>query len=110
MIMSTHKISKRALSVEASGIRKFFQNAKPGSISFSLGQPDLDTPDHIRQAAITAIQEGKTGYTFNSGLQELREAVSDKFKAENGLNYSPDEIIITAGAGRSSFYRDSDPG
>lgn len=103
MIMSTHKISKRALSVEASGIRKFFQNAKPGSISFSLGQPDLDTPDHIRQAAITAIQEGKTGYTFNSGLQELREAVSDKFKAENGLNYSPDEIIITAGAGEALF-------
>jgi aspartate aminotransferase len=101
--MSNHRFSERVLSVEASGIRKFFQNAKPGSISLALGQPDLDTPDHIRQAAITAIQEGKTGYTFNAGLQELRDAVSGKFRRENRLQYSPDQIIITAGAGEALF-------
>lgn len=101
--MSNHQISQRALDVEASGIRKFFQNAKPGSISLSLGQPDFDTPEHIKQAAITAIQEGKTGYTFNAGLPELRDAISEKFKKENGLHYNPEQVIVTAGAGEALF-------
>ena len=86
-----------------SGIRKFFQAAKPGSINMTLGQPDFVTPDHIRSAAVKAIEEGKTGYTFNAGLPELREALSDKFKNENNLNYTPDEIIVTAGAGEGLF-------
>lgn len=97
------KISKRAQSIEMSGIRKFFQAAKPGSINMTLGQPDFVTPDHIRNAAIQAIEEGKTGYTFNAGLPELREALSEKFKNENNLNYTPDQIIVTAGAGEGLF-------
>jgi aspartate aminotransferase len=101
--MMNHRFSKRVLDVEMSGIRKFFQNAKPGSVSLALGQPDFDTPEHIKQAAVTAILEGKTGYTFNAGLPELREAISKKFKAENGLKYHPDQIIVTAGAGEALF-------
>ena len=98
-----HRFSQRALDIEMSGIRKFFQNAKPGSISLALGQPDFDTPDHIKQAAIQAIQEGKTGYTFNAGLPELREAISKKLKSENAIRYHPDQIIVTAGAGEALF-------
>lgn len=97
------KISTRAQNIEMSGIRKFFQAAKPDSINMTLGQPDFDTPSHIKNAAIQAIQEGKTGYTFNAGLPELREALSVKFKSENNLSYNPDEIIVTAGAGEALF-------
>ncbi|HWQ66587.1 MAG TPA: pyridoxal phosphate-dependent aminotransferase [Methanospirillum sp.] len=98
-----HRIAQRALDIEMSGIRKFFQAAKPDSISLALGQPDFDTPSHIKQAAIQAINEGKTGYTFNAGLPELREALSKKFKNENRLKYHPDQIIVTAGAGEALF-------
>ncbi|MFH0966844.1 MAG: pyridoxal phosphate-dependent aminotransferase [Methanobacteriota archaeon] len=98
-----HRFAQRALDIEMSGIRKFFQAAKPGSISLALGQPDFDTPDHIKQAAIVAINEGKTGYTFNAGLPELRDAISKKLKGENALRYHPDQIIVTAGAGEALF-------
>ena len=97
------RISSRVQSIEMSGIRKFFQKAKPDSVNMALGQPDYDTPDHIKKAAIQAINEGKTGYTFNAGIEELREAVSHKFKKENNLSYNPDQIIITAGAGEALF-------
>ena len=97
------KISARAQSIEMSGIRKFFQAAKPDSINMALGQPDFDTPAHIKDAAIAAIQDGKTGYTFNAGLPELRVALSHKFKQENNLTYNPDQIIVTAGAGEAIF-------
>jgi len=97
------KISKRALDIEMSGIRKFFQAAKPDSVNMTLGQPDFDTPQHVKDAAIRAIVEGKTGYTFNAGLPELREALSDKFKHENSLDYNPNQIIVTAGAGEALF-------
>lgn len=97
------RIAQRALDIEMSGIRKFFQAAKPDSISLALGQPDFDTPDHIKQAAIQAIKDGKTGYTFNAGLPELRESISKKLKRENGLRYHPDQVIVTAGAGEALF-------
>ena len=99
----TRRFAQRALDIEMSGIRKFFQAAKPDSISLALGQPDFDTPDHIKKAAIQAINEGKTGYTFNAGLPELREAISKKFKTENNLRYHPDQVIVTAGAGEALF-------
>jgi aspartate aminotransferase len=88
----------RVRNLEISGIRKIFESAGPNAISLALGQPDFDTPDHIKEAAIRAIREGKTGYTQNSGIPELREAISNKFKRENSLDYTPSEIIITAGA------------
>ncbi|MBN2733452.1 MAG: pyridoxal phosphate-dependent aminotransferase [Methanomicrobiaceae archaeon] len=99
--MNDELFSKRVLSVEMSGIRKFFQKARPDSINLGIGQPDFPTPEHIKRAGIDAIEKNLTGYTFNSGVPELREAISDKFRIENGLNYTSDQIIVTAGAGEA---------
>jgi aspartate aminotransferase len=101
--MDAYTISDRVLSVELSGIRKFFQAAKPDSVNLTLGQPDFDTPQHIKDAAIDAIQKGYCGYTFNTGLPELRSAISDKLDRENDLSYTPDQIIVTAGAGEALY-------
>jgi len=72
-------------------------------ISFAQGEPDFDTPDNIKKAAIIAIKEGFTKYTDVPGIPELRKAVADKFKRENGINYEPDQIIISNG-GKQALY------
>ncbi|MCP1714539.1 aspartate aminotransferase [Methanocalculus alkaliphilus] len=92
------QFAQRVSNLEISGIRKLFEAAGPDSINLGLGQPDFDTPAHIKEGAIQAIQEGRTGYTPNLGIPELREALSRKFGRENGLSYTPSEIIVTAGA------------
>jgi aspartate aminotransferase len=92
------KFSERLNSIELSGIRRIFEAAGPDSINLGLGQPDFDTPQHIKDAAIKAINEGKTGYTPNAGIPELRSAISRKFKTENHLTYTTDQILVTAGA------------
>jgi aspartate aminotransferase len=90
--------ARRVESIEISGIRKLFEAAGKDSINLGLGQPDFDTPDHIKVGAIQAIHEGKTGYTSNAGIPELREAIAAKLKRENGLEYTADQMIVTAGA------------
>jgi Aspartate/tyrosine/aromatic aminotransferase len=75
-----------------------FEGAGKDSINLGLGQPDFDTPPHIKEAAIQAIREGKTGYTVNAGIGELRDALSRKLRKENGLEYAPNQILVTAGA------------
>jgi len=92
------KFSERVAGIEISGIRKIFEAAGPDSINLGLGQPDFDTPQHIKDAAVKAIREGRTGYTTNNGIPELRAAISKKFKNENGIKYHPDQVIVTAGA------------
>ncbi len=72
-------------------------------IGFGAGEPDFDTPDHIKMAAIKAISEGFTKYTPSSGIPELRQAIADKFKRENGLSYKPSQIIVSCG-GKHSCY------
>jgi aspartate aminotransferase len=67
-------------------------------INLSLGEPDFITPVHIRDAAKKAIDEGFTHYTPISGFAELRKAISEKFKRENNLDYSPDQIVVSTGA------------
>ena len=66
-------------------------------ISLSVGEPDFDTPDHIKQAAIAAINAGHTKYTPVSGIPELREAITRKFKRENNLDYTPSQTIVGTG-------------
>lgn len=73
-------------------------------IHLEIGRPDFDTPSHIKDAAIKAISDGKVHYTSNYGILELRNAISEKFKTDNGLEYDPlNEIIVTIGATEGIF-------
>lgn len=72
-------------------------------ISFGAGEPDFDTPDNIREEAIKAIREGFTHYTTNSGIQELKQAVIEKLKKDNGIEYKTSEILISNGAKHSLY-------
>ena len=92
------RFSEKVEGIEISSIRRIFESAAPGSINFGLGQPDFDTPQHIKDAAIKAIKEGKTGYTVNAGIPELRAAICEKLHRENALSYEPGQVIVTAGA------------
>lgn len=92
------QFNDRVTGINISGIRKIFEGAGPGAINLGLGQPDFDTPQHIKAAAIKAINDGFTAYTMNAGIPELRDALAVKFKKENGLSYTPNEIMVTAGA------------
>ena len=70
---------------------------------FGAGEPDFDTPEHIKEAAIKALQEGFTKYTPSSGMPELRSAISEKFAADNGIEYRPSQIIVSNGAKQSCY-------
>ncbi len=92
------KFSRRVREIDISGIRRAFEAAGSDAINLGLGQPDFDTPAHIKEAAIRAIRDGFTGYTENQGTLELREAICEKFKRENRIDTTPDRVIVTAGA------------
>ena len=66
-------------------------------INLSVGEPDFDTPDHIKEAAIAAIQEGFNKYTPAGGIPELKEAIAEKLSRENGVDYSPNEVVACVG-------------
>src|ERR1041385_4675570 len=70
---------------------------------FGAGEPDFDTPEHIKAAAIAALEAGFTKYTPSSGLPELRQAIADKFANENHLEYRPSQIIVSNGAKHSCY-------
>ena len=70
---------------------------------FGAGEPDFDTPEHIKEAAIKALQEGFTKYTPSAGMPELRAAISEKFAADNDLNYQPGQVIVSNGAKQSCY-------
>lgn len=72
-------------------------------ISLSLGEPDFDTPHHIKEAAWQALQDGYTKYTPVSGLPELTKAISEKFRRDNGLDYKPEQIVVSNGAKQSIY-------
>lgn len=72
-------------------------------IGLGAGEPDFDTPHHIKQAAITAINEGFTKYTAVDGIPELKQAVCDKLQRDNGLSYQPQHILVSSG-GKQSFF------
>jgi len=72
-------------------------------ISLGVGEPDFDTPDHIKEAAIAAIRRGFTKYTAVGGTPSLKQAVIAKFKRENGLDYSDKQVLVSCG-GKQSFY------
>lgn len=72
-------------------------------IGLGAGEPDFDTPEHIKQAATDAMAAGKTKYAPVAGIPELRRAICDKFKRDNGLTYTPDQITVNCG-GKQSIY------
>ena len=72
-------------------------------ISLSQGEPDFETPEHIKAAAEQAILDGHTRYTVVDGIPELKEAVCDKFKRENHLDYQPTEIAVSSGCKQLLF-------
>ncbi|MCX7884775.1 MAG: aminotransferase A [Caloramator sp.] len=95
-----HLINERVKSIEISGIRKFYNlvSQYKDVLSLTIGQPDFQTPEHIKDATKEAIYENKTTYTHNAGLLELRKAASEFVKIKYNLCYSEDEIIVTNGA------------
>src|SRR5438477_10096417 len=72
-------------------------------VGFGAGEPDFDTPQHIKDAAAKALADGFTKYTPASGIPELRQAIADKHKRENGLAYKPSQVIVSCG-GKHSCY------
>jgi aminotransferase len=93
-------IARHVGALPKSGIRDFFEivSKMKDVISLGIGEPDFDTPWHIREAAIYALEKGKTHYTSNLGLLELRRAISTYVEAHYSVSYSPeDEVIVTVG-------------
>jgi len=72
-------------------------------VTFAAGEPDFDTPDFIKNAAVEAIKSGFTKYTPTTGTPELKKAISQKFKKDNSLEYAPDQIVVSCGAKHSIY-------
>ena len=90
----TLAIQAKAKSMQAQGVNV---------ISFGAGEPDFDTPDNIKRAAVHAIEEGFTKYTAVAGIDELKDAIIHKFQRDNGLTYKRSQILVSCG-GKHSFY------
>ena len=93
-------ISKKIEGIQPSGIRKFFDVVRemPDAISLGVGEPDFDTPYSVREEGIYALEKGRTFYTSNAGLKELREEISRYLKRKYSLDYDADnEIMVTVG-------------
>ncbi len=92
-----------SLTLAISAKAKAMKQAGESVVSFSVGEPDFNTPDHIIDAAKVALDKGHTKYTPSSGLLPLRKAICDKFLKDNGLEYEPSQIIVSNGAKHSIF-------
>jgi aspartate aminotransferase len=90
----TLSIDSKAKAMKAEGI---------DVCGFGAGEPDFDTPEHIKRAAIEALEAGFTKYTPNAGIPELRQAIADKFAADNGLNYRAGQIVVSNGAKHACY-------
>src|SRR5688572_664105 len=88
----TLKMAKLGRQLRADGI---------DIVDLSLGEPDFDTPEHIREAAKQAIDDNWSHYTPVAGFLDLRQAICDKFKRDNGLAYTPEQIVVSTGAKQS---------
>ncbi len=104
-----NRIAKRmsaispSLTLAISAKAKAMKAAGESVVSFSVGEPDFNTPDHIIAAAKKALDEGQTKYTPSSGLLPLRRAICEKLSKDNGLEYEPSQIIVSNGAKHSIF-------
>lgn len=93
-------LSRKVIAIKPSGIRTFFDIVRTmeGAISLGVGEPDFDTPWSIREEGIYSLERGRTFYTSNSGLAELREEITNYMRRRFGVSYDPDrEVIVTVG-------------
>jgi aspartate aminotransferase len=90
----TLSIDSKAKAMKAEGI---------DVCGFGAGEPDFDTPEHIKQAAIAALEAGFTKYTPSAGLPELRQAIAEKLEADNQLSYRPSQVVVSSGAKHSCY-------
>ena len=93
-------LSDKVVEMKPSGIRKFFDLVQemPNAISLGVGEPDFDTPWHIREEGIYSLEKGRTFYTSNAGLLELRKAIAHYMYRKYDLEYDPvHEIVVTVG-------------
>lgn len=93
-------LSDKIVSIPPSGIRKFFDivNEMEGAISLGVGEPDFDTPWHIREEGIYSLEKGRTFYTSNAGLKQLKDEICNYLKRRFEVSYDPDtEIMVTVG-------------
>ena len=101
--------SKKCLSITPSATLALSAKAKElkeegrDVVEFGAGQPDFDTPEYIKDAARQALDQGKTKYTPASGILQLKKAICEKFKRDNGLSYEPGQIVVTNGAKHALF-------
>ena len=104
---SPQALARRITRMQESATLKMSQMARDlkaeghDVISLSIGEPDFDTPQHIKDAAIKALNDGFTKYTPVPGLPQIREAISNKFKRDNNLDYAPSQIVVSNGAKQS---------
>ncbi|MCI6121529.1 aminotransferase class I/II-fold pyridoxal phosphate-dependent enzyme [Bariatricus sp. SGI.019] len=109
-------LSKKVVGIQPSGIRKFFDvvNEMPDAISLGVGEPDFDTPWRIREEGIYSLERGRTFYTSNSGLKELKEEISRYLQRKIHVTYDPEcEIAVTVGGSEGidiAFRAMLDPG
>lgn len=108
-------LSKLVMEIEPSGIRRFFDiaNTMDDVISLGVGEPDFDTPWHVREEGIYSLEKGRTFYTANPGLLELRQEISNYLSRRFSLNYDASEIVVTVGGSEAidiSFRAMLDPG
>ncbi|MBQ9155668.1 MAG: aminotransferase class I/II-fold pyridoxal phosphate-dependent enzyme [Eubacterium sp.] len=99
-------LSDKVINIKPSGIRKFFDVVQdmPDAISLGVGEPDFDTPWHIREEGIYSLEKGHTFYTSNAGLMELRTAIADYLDSRYRLQYDPKkEIVVTVGGSEGIY-------
>ena len=94
------ELNPRATALSIPGIRVFSNQVQlfEDGVNLTIGQPDFPTPESVKDAAITAINNNKTGYSLNAGMVELRQAAADFFREKYNAHYTADEVVITNGA------------
>ncbi|NIM45638.1 MAG: aminotransferase class I/II-fold pyridoxal phosphate-dependent enzyme [Nitrososphaeria archaeon] len=99
--MKSRLLSERTMSIPPTQLRIIFEKAQrmKDVIRLEIGEPDFDTPTHIRDAAKKALDEGYTHYTSSAGIKDLRDSIADKMEKENHISVDPDkEVVVTAGS------------
>ncbi len=94
---------KESATLQVSGEAMRLRDEGVDIINLGMGEPDFDSPEHVKQAAIQAVRDNRSHYTINRGILPLRQAISQRMKADYNADYAPDQIIVTNGAKQSIF-------